>query len=214
MRASLFNIVLPPPPHTHTHTHLQTRAHTHNLHGHPRPTRTVTKAAWRVVPTVSEATLTRRLRTRCPRGSPPPLPRCLLRATKATYTETPRPSQPQARAPSPNLPTHTESSRLRIPSARSAFLPLFPGPCLGPLWSSLVTTANCVRARPPATHGSHDASHYRRGGGNVAGTKFGTAKCGTAKLYHILPWYLRTEATFLPLPDLCACSLRCKGLMV
>ena len=30
-------------------------------------------------------------------------------------------------------------------------------------------------------------------GGGVAGAKFGTAKCGTAKLYHILLWYLRTE---------------------
>ena len=27
------------------------------------------------------------------------------------------------------------------------------------------------------------------GGGDLAGAKFGTAKCGTAKLYHILPWY-------------------------
>ena len=45
------------------------------------------------------------------------------------------------------------------------------------------------------------------GGGGLAGAKFGTAKCGTAKLYHIWPWYLRTEATFFPLPDLCTFSL-------
>ena len=48
---------------------------------------------------------------------------------------------------------------------------------------------------------------YRGGGGDLAGAKFGTAKCGTAKLYHILPWYLRTEAAFFPLPDLCTFSL-------
>ena len=45
------------------------------------------------------------------------------------------------------------------------------------------------------------------GGGDLAGAKFGTAKCGTAKLYHILPWYLRTEATFFPLPNPCTFSL-------
>ena len=50
-----------------------------------------------------------------------------------------------------------------------------------------------------------------RGGENRAGAKFGTAKCGTAKLYHILPWYLRTEATFLPLPNLCTFSLHYKS---
>ena len=50
-------------------------------------------------------------------------------------------------------------------------------------------------------------------GGDLAGAKFGTAKCGTAKLYHILPWYLRTEATFLPLPDLCTFSLHYTELL-
>ena len=60
-----------------------------------------------------------------------------------------------------------------------------------------------VRPPPPPR------ASYRRGG-NLAGAKFGTAKCGTAKLYHILPWYLRTEATFLPLPNLCAFSLHYK----
>ena len=49
-----------------------------------------------------------------------------------------------------------------------------------------------------------------RGARDLAGAKFGTAKCGTAKLYHILPWYLRTEATFLPIPDLCTFSLHYK----
>ena len=49
-----------------------------------------------------------------------------------------------------------------------------------------------------------------RGGGDLAGAKFRTAKSGTAKLYHILPWHLRTEATFLPLPNLCTFSLHYK----
>ena len=31
------------------------------------------------------------------------------------------------------------------------------------------------------------------GGGVLAGARFGTAKRGTAKLYHILPWYLRSQ---------------------
>ena len=48
------------------------------------------------------------------------------------------------------------------------------------------------------------------GGGDLAGAKFGTAQCGTAKLYHILPWYLRTAATVLPLPDLCTFSFHYK----
>ena len=36
-----------------------------------------------------------------------------------------------------------------------------------------------------------------RGGGDLVQAKFGMAKCGTTKLYHILPWYLRTEAICL-----------------
>ena len=54
-------------------------------------------------------------------------------------------------------------------------------------------------------YGRTTTQNYWGGGG-----EFGTAKCGTAKLYHILRWYLRTEATFLPLPDLCTFSLHSK----
>ena len=50
---------------------------------------------------------------------------------------------------------------------------------------------------------------YRRGE-NLAGAKFGTVKCGTAKLYHILPWYFRAKATFFYLPNLCIFSLHYK----
>ena len=38
------------------------------------------------------------------------------------------------------------------------------------------------------------------GGGDLAGAEFGTAERGTTKLYHILPWYLRSEATFFSVP--------------
>ena len=31
----------------------------------------------------------------------------------------------------------------------------------------------------------------------MAEAKFGTAKCGITKLYHIVPWYFRTEAIAL-----------------
>ena len=40
--------------------------------------------------------------------------------------------------------------------------------------------------------------HTHRWGENLAEAKFGMAKCGTTKLYHILlRWYVRTEAICL-----------------
>ena len=70
------------------------------------------------------------------------------------------------------------------------------GGCL--FWCALVLRSHCF------------VCYWVGGWGYLAGAKFGAAKCGTTKLYHILPWELRTEATFLTLPDLCTFFLHYK----
>ena len=73
-----------------------------------------------------------------------------------------------------------------------------------------MNTCRCTETGLVHMHATPRWKLLGTGGGDLAGAKFRTAKCGTAKLYHILPWYLRTEATFLPLPNLCTFSLHYK----